>query len=203
MPDVQTRTIRGVELVKVGTWEGLHGAFEFTPEHLAAAVEAHEAGALRKPPIRLGHDDPRFTGSPALGHVDNLRLADGGNTLIGDLVNVPAAVAKLLPHAYPDRSIEALSNYADPDTGRTYALVLTGLALLGSANPAVRTLKSLQDVAELYGIDGIAAAASSGRRVVLAADAFRDPGDEDRRRVVAVAAARRRRTNRINPPIGV
>src|SRR4051812_18338328 len=64
------RTVRNVELLKVGTWDGLPGAFTVTAEHLAAAVEAHEAGVLRKPPLKVGHDDPRFDGGPALGYVD-------------------------------------------------------------------------------------------------------------------------------------
>lgn len=187
MPDL--RTIRGVELLKVGTWQpgGVEGDWTVTPEHLAAVIEAHRAGVLRKPPIKIGHTDPRFDGSPALGFVDNLKLADAGRTLVGDLVNVPAAVATLLPHAYPDRSIEALIDYQAPDGGGTWPLVLTALSLLGAEHPAVETLTSLQDVGALYGVP-IAA-----KRIVLAAR----HDIPDRSRAVAVAAARRRRTQRI------
>lgn len=190
MADV--RTVRNVELLKVGTWDGLTGAFTVTAEHLAAAVEAHEAGVLRKPPLKIGHDDPRFDGGPALGYVDNLRLTDGGTTLVGDLVNVPGAVAKLLPYAYTDRSIEAIFDYRDGH-GHTWPFMLTALALLGASAPAVRNLKSLQGVAELYDV----AAAHGGRPVTIAAAATHPEAlDARRRRAVAVAAARRRRNNR-------
>lgn len=189
MADV--RTVRNVELLKVGTWECSTGTFTMTAEDLAAAVEAHEAGVLRKPPLKVGHADPRFDGGPALGYVDNLRLTDGGTTLVGDLVNVPGPVAKLLPYAYADRSIEAIYDYRDGD-GRVWPFVLTALALLGASAPAVRNLKSLQDVAELYDV----AAAHRGRPVTIAAAAFHpDDSAAQRRRAVQVAAARRRRTN--------
>jgi hypothetical protein len=186
MPDLHT--LRGIELIKVGTWSPNcpDGDWTVTPEHLAAAIDAHRAGVLRKPPLKIGHTDPRFDGGPALGYVDHLRVTDGGTTLVGDLINVPGAVAKLLPHAYPDRSVECLVDFTD-QAGTAWPLVLTGLALLGAADPAVETLQSLQDVGALYGID-IAA-----KRVVLASN----HGDQHRARAVAVAAARRRRIHRI------
>lgn len=190
-PRPNLRTIPGVELVRVGRWEASTGEFAPTPADLVAAVAAHRAGVLRKPVLHLGHDGPMRDGAPALGYVDNLRTADGGQTLIGDLVNVPAAVATLIPHAYPDRSVEALLDYRTPE-GVTYSMVLTGLALLGAAAPAVETLKSLQDVGELYGVP----VAATARRVILAAAPNRS-----RPQAVAVAAARRRRrTHRITHP---
>jgi hypothetical protein len=172
------RTIRGIELVKVGTWAASTGDWTVTADDLASAIKAHQANVLRKPVVKIGHEDPRFDGGPALGYVDNLRLADRGTTLVGDLVNVPGPIAKLLPHAYPDRSVEALIAYEAPD-GTTWPLVLTGLALLGAEAPAVESLASLQ---ELYGV--------AAKRVTLAAP---QPHDANRSRTVAVAAARRRR----------
>ena len=184
MPDLQT--VRNVELLKVGRWACSNGTFHFTAEDLAAAIEAHKAGVLRKPPLKMGHHDPRFDGGPALGYVDNLRLTDGGTTLVGDFVDVPKAIATLLPRAWPDRSIEGMFEFEAPD-GTVHRFVLTSVALLGEVAPAVRTLKSLRDVA----------AVASGRRVVVAASAFH-PADLDahRRRAVQIAAARRRRTQR-------
>lgn len=186
----ELHTIRSVELIKVGQWDphlapGDDG-WTVTETDLAAAIEAHRAGVTRKPVIKIGHDDPRFDGGPALGFVDNLRLTDQGRTLIGDLVDVPGPVAKLLPRAYPDRSVEAYVGFTD-QAGTTWPLVLTGLALLGAQAPGIETLQSLQDVGALYGID-IAA-----KRVVLTANL----AGHDRARAVAVAAARRRRTHRI------
>jgi hypothetical protein len=187
------RTIRGVELIRAGTWQIKTGEWTVTPQHLAAAVEAHRAGILRKPVVRLGHDGPMRDAAPALGYVDNLRLADAGNTLIGDLVNVPKGVADLLPHAYPDRSVEAATDYEAE--GRVWPLVLTGLALLGATAPGV-TLRSLQDVAALYDVP--LAASSGGRRITIAASTFRpELAAAARARAIAVARARRTRQHRL------
>jgi hypothetical protein len=184
------RTVRDVEILKVGTWDGARGTFTITREDLESAVEFARAGILRPAPLKIGHDDPRFDGGPALGHLDNLRVV--GDTLLADLVNVPVGVAKLLPHAYRDRSIEGVFDYRD-GTGRTWRFVVTACALLGERAPAVHTLKQL---GELYGVD-VAAVGTAGRRVIVAAAAFH-PEDLDARRwrAVQVAAARRRRTNR-------
>jgi hypothetical protein len=183
----ELRTIRGIELVKVGTWQISNGEWTVTPADLQSAVAAHKAAILRKPVVKLGHTAMADAG-PALGYVDNLRLADAGNTLVGDLVNVPAAVAKLLPFSYPDRSVEAMTNYEAPD-GTVWPMVLTACALLGATQPGIDTLKSLQDVAQLYGV-------AAARRITIAASAFRPDPAAARHRSVAVAAARRRRTHR-------
>jgi hypothetical protein len=159
---VDVRTIRGVELVKVGTWECVNGTWTVTVDMLRSAVDAHMAGVVRKPVIKLGHEGPMRDGAPALGFVDALRMSADGQTLLSDLVNVPAAVANLLPHAYPDRSIEAWMDYEAPD-GTVWPFLITGLALLGATGPGCETLASLQDVASvqdvanLYGLDVAAA----------------------------------------------
>lgn len=181
-PRPALRTLRGIDLVKVGRWAASTGEFNPTAADLVAAVEAHRAGVLRKPVVHLGHDGPMGDAAPALGYVDNLRVTDNGQTLVGDLVNVPAAVAVLVPHAYPDRSVEALLDYTAPD-GRRWSMVLTGLALLGAAAPAVASLRSLQDVAALFGVP----VAATGRGV-----AVRLSTGPARPLAVAVAARRRR-----------
>ena len=145
---------------------------------------------LRRPVLKIGHTDPRFDGSPALGRLDNLRLADAGRSLICDLVDVPRAVARLLPTAYPDRSVEALRNYEAPD-GTVWPLVVTALALLGETAPGIDTLAEITD---LYGI--------AASRVNLPAKAFQPDDTAPRQRAVAVAAARRRRTHRSTLMIG-
>ncbi|WP_194786761.1 hypothetical protein [Mycobacteroides abscessus] len=178
--------IAGVELIKAGTWDATgspEGGWTTTAHDLSEAIRAHQAGVLRKPVIKIGHTDPRFDGGPALGYVDNLRLTDAGHTLVGDFINMPASVAALVPHAYPDRSIEALIDYQAPN-GLVWPLVLTAVALLGEAEPAVETLRSLQDVGDLYGVP-IAAT-----RITIATNQIQ------RARAVAVAAARRRRHQR-------
>ncbi|WP_167107269.1 hypothetical protein [Mycobacterium sp. DL592] len=175
------RTITGVELIRVGTWDAATGEWTVSADDLTAAVKAHDAGVLRKPVLKLGHEDPRFDGGPALGRVDNLRTADNGQALIGDFIDVPKAIATLLPRAWPDRSIEALIDYEAPD-GTVWPLVLTAVALLGAVAPAVT---NLAEVAQLYDV--------AAKRITLPMTARPDT----RARTVAVAAARRRRTNRI------
>lgn len=179
----ETRTVRDVELVKVGTWNTMVGEWTVTTEDLRSAHAAHQARVIRKPIIKLGHTDPRFDGEPALGHIDNLRLVDDGRTLLGDLLGVPAWLAEAMPTSYPDRSVEALTDYEATD-GTTWPLVLTAVALLGTARPSITDLASLQDL--------VAATAHGGRRIILAAFS----GGTDRHRTVTVAAARRRRLHR-------
>lgn len=181
---VDVRTITGVELVRVGTWQISTGDWTVTADDLRAAVAAHKAGVLRLPVLKIGHTDPRFDGGPVLGRVDNLRLTDGGNALVGDFIDVPKAIAALLPRAWPDRSVEALIDYEDPD-GTRWPLILTAVALLGETAPGVDTLAG---VAETYGV--------AAKRITIAAKAIRTDDPPARPRAVAVAAARRRRTHR-------
>ncbi len=116
-----------------------------------AAVAAHRAGAVRRPPVKIGHIDARFDGEPSYGYVDNLRIVDNGQTLVGDLVGLPPMLADLIPVAYADRSIEGVQDFVDA-SGRAYSFALTGVALLGAAQPGVSTLRSLADVGALYGL---------------------------------------------------
>lgn len=170
-------TVPGVELMRVGKWNLSTGEWECTEREIAAAIDAHEKGLLRKPVIRLGHNDPRFSGDPAVGWLDNLRASEDGQALIGDMVGVPEWLAEILPSAYPSRSIEGLYDYTAPD-GSEHEFVLTGLALLGATRPGVESLQSLQDVARLYDI--AAAGQVGGKAIELtieAADAPKPYGD--------------------------
>ncbi len=185
--------------MKVGSWEISTGTWTVTAADLKAAVAAHAAGVLRKPVIKLGHQGPMRDAAPALGHVDGLRLTDDGQTLVGDLINVPARLAAVLASAYPDRSVEALIDYQDTD-GTVWPLVLSALSLLGATAPGIDTLRSLQDVTDLYGV-------AASRRITLASSLFTDgskkgPDAAGRARAVAVAAARRRRNHRTSNMIG-
>lgn len=183
------RTIPGVELIRVGTWEISTGPWTVTPADLVAAVAAHRAGAVRRPPVKLGHLDPRFDGEPAYGFVDNLRIVDNGQTLVGDLVGLPPMLADLIPVAYADRSVEGVQGFVDA-SGRAYSFALTGVALLGATAPGVSALRSLADVGQLYGV-----AAATGQRVIRLHTTA--PGVTDTRlRVVVRAAAARRRHRR-------
>lgn len=137
-------TVPNIELLEVGEdWETMTGVFSFTPEDLVSAIQAVDDPGIRSPVVKLGHVDPRFDGQPTLGRVENLRLENNGQTLVGDLVGVPVWLAQVMYSAYPRRSIEGAFGYRSK-TGNEWDFVLTGVALLGDAYPAINTLEDVQ-----------------------------------------------------------
>lgn len=138
-------TIPNVELMETGTWRLSTGLTTFTSEDLQAAVAALDDPAVPTPRVKIGHTDPRFDGEPVLGKIENLRLENEGNTLVGDLVGVPAWLADIMPSAYPQRSIEGVWNI-ETATGKKHQFMLTGVALLGDTLPGIETLEDLQDL---------------------------------------------------------
>lgn len=141
-------TVPQIEILEVGEeWETSTGVFDFVPEDLVAAIESQEDPAVRTPVLKLGHTDPRFDGQPSLGRLENMALTNNGMTLVADLVGIPLWLAQIMASAYPRRSIEGGFNYTTK-TGNTWDFVLTGLALLGDAYPAINTL---EDVQALFG----------------------------------------------------
>lgn len=151
MPAPATVTLRDIELVRVGEWAASTGPVGITRADLAAMVAAHADPEVDRAAIRIGHVDPRFDGEPALGWVENLRV--DGDVLRGDLVEVPAMLAELIPRAFRRRSVEIAWQVRTPG-GRQHVAALAGLALLGVQPPAV---KGLADVAALYGRTAAAA----------------------------------------------
>lgn len=155
-------TVKGIEIVSTGIEYPLaSGPTTFTPEDLAQAVGAQDDPAINHPRIWLGHpDDPRIhgqrhpgsppSGEPAVGRVMNMRLEEGGQTIIGDLEGIPVWLARIMASAYPSRSIEGDFN-VETVTGHKWDLVISGLALLGVAWPGVSTL---EDIASLYTEEG-------------------------------------------------
>lgn len=139
-------TVKGVELVKAGRWNGLAGPVNLTPQDLEDAVRAYQDPEVDHAVIKLGHVDPMNDGAPAAGWVENLRLSEDKRTLIGDLVDMPQKLAGMLSDAYRRRSAELRRDVTTP-SGKKYGTVLTGLALLGVQPPAV---KGLADVLEQY-----------------------------------------------------
>ncbi|AYD81504.1 head maturation protease [Arthrobacter phage KBurrousTX] len=142
-------TVEGVPLVKTGTWSASTGPKAVTKEDLAAIVEAHESNVLDKGVLKKGHLDPRhenptWDGDPAYGQVDNLRLSEDGETLLGDYINVPEDLAESLPSAYPNRSAEIAWGVAIKDAAgkvtKQFKAALAGVALLGRTPPAVKGL---------------------------------------------------------------
>lgn len=146
---METVTVEGVPLVKVGTWKASSGEQAVGKEDLAAMVEAHESGLLDKGVLKKGHLDPRhnnpaWDGDPVYGQADNLRLSEDGETLIGDYVNVPKSLADTLASAYPNRSVEIAWGVQLKDAAgkvsKKFRAALSGVALLGSTPPAVKGL---------------------------------------------------------------
>lgn len=146
-------TIPNIKLIETGTWNASTGEVTFTSAMLYAAVAAYESDpAVKAPRMRFGHTDPSvsmyesaggFDSQPCVGKFTNLRVEDEGNSLVGDLVGVPAWLAEILPIAYPNRSVEAFHNVTTA-TGKKHDLVVTSVALLGDELPAVETLEDLE-----------------------------------------------------------
>ena len=145
----------GVPIAALGTWMTATGEWHVTPDMLRDAVVAQHDPAFRSGVLKLGHIDRRFTdgellgdGQPAVGRLENLRLSADGSQLLADLVGIPAWLDDVLDSAYPSRSIEALTG-VETAAGAHYAMVVTGLALLGETTPAIETLG---DLADLFGV---------------------------------------------------
>jgi hypothetical protein len=121
-------------------------------------VAANEDPLIRSPRVKLGHEriqltpegvtglgdyDPFWSGEPAFGTVQNLRLANDGAKLVGDLVEVPAWLVSAAPSAYPNRSCEWVWD-VQTEAGKRYSAVLTAVALLGIVQQAIKDLADLQ-----------------------------------------------------------
>lgn len=146
-------TVAGVELGSVGYWD-ISNVDDWHPtaEDFAACIAALDCPAVRRPVLKFGHTGTPGEGDPTLGTVDNLRLTDDGQTLVGDFIGVPAWLAEaddqgrsVLASAYPDRSGEWVHNYVC-QLGHTHAFVLRAMALLGVVAPGIGTLESLYDL---------------------------------------------------------
>lgn len=153
MVAVETVTIPGVELVRVGSWagtiDGKPAEVKVTEADLADAVAAAQDAEVDAAPLKVGHKSKVFgDGAPALGWVTNLRLADNGRRLVGDLKDVPAKFATLMPKAFRRRSAELAYGVRTP-SGKRYRLTVTALSVLGVSPPAV---KGLADLEALYGL---------------------------------------------------
>lgn len=146
-------TVKGVEIATVGYWD-ISNAVDWHPsaDDLAAAVAAQECPAVRRPCLKLGHTGVPGEGDPSIGLIDNMRLSDDGQTLIGDFVGVPAWFAEpdsegrsIIAAAYPDRSGEFRSDYRC-QLGHDHPFVVSAVSLLGVVAPGIGTLESLFDL---------------------------------------------------------
>lgn len=200
-------TVPGVELVRLGSWGASTGPITITEEDFDAMLAAAQDPEVDHAPIRRGHIDRRYDGEPALGWVENLRRQ--GDRLIGDLVDVPARIARSLRSAYRRRSVELAFGVRTPG-GQRYRAVLSGLALLGVQGPAVQ---GLADVAlsrrgaerfamlaagEDLGPDPAVAAAT--QRLLDAIDAIEAAGPPDDAAIAGLRSAADALTATTPPP---
>ncbi|MGP4995543.1 hypothetical protein [Glutamicibacter ardleyensis] len=151
-------TVTDVPLFRVGQWHPIQGDGTVTLELLEAIYAASQDARLDPGVIKLGHDDDRFDnpdyfvgdGEPAYGQVNNLRITDDeGGTLFGDFINVPEDLANVMASAYPFRSVEitpgVVLQEAEGEVLAEFPFVLTAVALLGAAAPAVSGLGAIHE----------------------------------------------------------
>jgi hypothetical protein len=150
-------TLPGIELATVGQWQLGSGLATFTRDDMAAAVGAVECKAVRRPVLKLGHSEPppkgqkRWDGEPAIGWIENMALAEGGDMITGDYTGVPGWLGEIMSTAYPDRSIEAARNFKC-QIGHIHPFVITAVALLGVTPPGIGVLDSITAVKTLFGV---------------------------------------------------
>lgn len=147
---MEFKTLKDVPLVSTGTYKLASGETTFTADDLVSAVLASKDSTVPAPRIKLGHTDKRFEsdpaldGEPAFGTAQNLTLSDDGQTIIGDLADVPAWLADSMHSAYPGRSVEGGFGLQAP-SGHKYGFAISNLALLGTEWPGISSLPDLQE----------------------------------------------------------
>lgn len=185
-------TIPNVPLCETGIdWPASSGPVTFTQDDLISASEApYNDPAVKLPRMRFGHTDAStsihdsmagFQEQPCVGKFTNLRVEEEGNLLVADLVGVPAWLAKILPTAYPNRSVEAYFE-VNTNTGKKHRMIITSVALLGENLPGVQTLDDLEYLFSDEPEDWISAL-QGGEKV--AASQSERTGDEVAKRVAA------------------
>lgn len=152
-PEVELTTIEGIEMVSVGMeWPGLTGPATITEQNIVDAVEAANSKLVTNPRFGLGHAEDLGDKEPAFGTYTNVRLSENGQTMLGDLAGVPVWVAKMLPTAYPSRSIEGRYNVTQGN--KTYSLVVDAVKCLGIHMPACSVLADLPtQLAQWFGAE--------------------------------------------------
>ncbi len=146
--------VEDVEVCQTGIEYNLaSGPRTFTTDDLKDAVESQNDAAVKVPRLKLGHDANigiLADGQPAIGTVTDMHLVQGGHTIMGTYKQIPEWLATILPSAYPARSIEGATEVTT-NTGNSWQLVITDLALLGVVWPGVSTL---DDIQALYSKEG-------------------------------------------------
>lgn len=146
------KSISEVEIMRTGTFEPGGAAagrkVTITEADLASMVESFESlvpvGGFT-PVLKLGHSEAqRFmgqgSGAPNLGIIE--KIWQVGSKVLANFVNVPDAVVDLIRQKrFTNVSVEIVPSLEFD--GKTFANVLTAVALLGAELPAVKGLKEL------------------------------------------------------------
>lgn len=138
---MSTKIITGAEIFASGTWNGL----TFSDDDLDQIVRAFDALQLSgRVPLKLGHEGPDVREDPttqfAMGWVT--KVWRDGKRLLADM-SVPDKVYDLIKAGFLKFvSVELLRDVKA--STRNIPWVLDAVALLGSDQPAVGTLKDLQ-----------------------------------------------------------
>lgn len=134
--DSNLRSVRGVEIFKVGEWNG----DKYTTDDIDQMIAAFGSQGYGVP-LKLGHDE--VSGGQAYGWVD--RIYRIGDTLKADFKDIPAWVFQwvFVDHAYDQVSIEIYFNLKRD--GKTFKRALKAVALLGAETPAVSGLAPLRE----------------------------------------------------------
>lgn len=143
-----TWSIYNVPLVETGIEYPLStGPHTFTESELQAAVEAYLTdSAVKAPRLKLGHtSDFNFNNGdaePAFGTVENLRMSENMQAVVGDYTGVPEWLANIMPTAYPSRSVDAIGGVTTA-TGKQHDMVITAVCALGIYWPGCSVLEDL------------------------------------------------------------
>jgi hypothetical protein len=129
-------TLDRVEIMAVGTWNGTEFTADDLDEMARAFDDEQQSGRL---PVKLGHNTP--DNDPALGWMT--KVWREGDRLLATLSDVSEhALQCIRQGSFRFCSVELLRNVTTA-AGRTYRMMLDGLALLGAARPAVEVLRPL------------------------------------------------------------
>lgn len=128
--------IRGVEIFRTGTFKG----DRYTTKDLDDMVAAFGRVGF-DPAVKVGHTND--SSDPAFGFISAIRRV--GDKLVADFRDVPESIYQQIKERRFDR-ISAEIGFNMDRGGTKFRRVLTAVALLGSAVPAVPGLKPLRDV---------------------------------------------------------
>ena len=138
----------GVPLIETGvSYPAETGPITFTQEMIEDIfLGITQDPAILNPRIKLGHGsgyNKALVGDAeqAFGRVENIQLENNNQRIIGDYI-APEWLAKVLPYAYPSRSIEGNHDVVT-STGRQYTFVMTSVSLLGVRWPGCEVLEDL------------------------------------------------------------